>query len=90
MEAQQQQEGHHRRARSITSLQRLRPSNDQNGRPTVLNVLVSAYQVRWNTVEERLATHPHEAAILDSGGFSVLHRVLIRRIEDYPPARIYS
>ncbi|KAL3921002.1 MAG: hypothetical protein SGILL_002981 [Bacillariaceae sp.] len=90
MEAQQQQEGHHRRARSITSLQRLRNTNnnEDNRGPTVLNILVSAYQVRWRTVEERLATHPNEAAILDSGGSSVLFRALTRRIDDYPPARI--
>ncbi len=71
----------HRRARSITSLMRRQESSG----PTVLSILVSAYQVRWRNVEERLATHSFEAAQLDSSGCSVLYRALIRRHDDYPP-----
>ena len=70
-----------RRARSITSLVR----GQESCGPTVLSILVSAYQVRWRKVEERLVTHPSEATQLDSSGFSVLYLALIRRPDDYPP-----
>jgi hypothetical protein len=78
----------HRRARSITSLLAAAGNDNDNRGPTVLNVLVSAWQVRWRTVEERLSTHPHETKILDTGGCSVLYRALARRHDDYPPVRI--
>jgi hypothetical protein len=78
----------HRRARSITSILKIPGQDDLNCGPTVLNVLVSAWQVRWGSVEERLATHPQEAKILDSGGCSVLYLALSRRQDDYPPIRI--
>jgi hypothetical protein len=71
----------HRRSRSITSLAR----RQEISGPTVLGVLVTAYQVRWRNVEERLATHPSEATHIDSDGRSVLYHALVRRIEDYPP-----
>jgi hypothetical protein len=71
----------HRRARSITSTVR---GQEITG-PTVLSVQVTAYQVRWRNVEERLATHPSEATQIDSDGRSVLYHALVRRIEDYPP-----
>jgi hypothetical protein len=71
----------HRRARSITSLVRRQESSG----PTVLGILVSAYQVRWRNVEERLATHASEATQLDLSGCSVLYRALTRRSDDYPP-----
>lgn len=57
-------------------------------RETMLSVLISAYQVRWRAVEERLSTHPSEASVLDGEGRSVLHRALTRRPDDYPPVRI--
>ena len=60
----------------------------QQQRETMLSVLISAYQVRWRAVEERLATHPFEATILDCEGRSVLYRALSRRPGDYPPVRI--
>ncbi|KAG7338573.1 ankyrin repeat domain protein [Nitzschia inconspicua] len=78
----------HRRSRSITSLLSVAGHEEENQGPTVLNVLVSAWQVRWRTVEERLSTHPRETRVLDSGGCSVLYRVLARRHDDYPPVRI--
>jgi hypothetical protein len=71
----------HRRARSFTSLVRRQESCG----PTVLSILVQAYQVRWRNVEERLATHASEATQLDSSGCSVLYRALFRRADDYPP-----
>lgn len=92
----------HRRARSIgssvLSVQLLQSASittagETNGAATaatetMLSVLISAYQVRWNAVEERLATHPQETAVVDASGHSVLYRALARRIEDYPPVRI--
>ena len=71
-----------RRARSITSLVRRQESCGG----TVLSILISAYQVRWRAVEERIATHPHEAAILDKAtNTTILYTALSRRNDDYPP-----
>mmetsp|Transcript_53611 Transcript_53611/g.130577 ORF Transcript_53611/g.130577 Transcript_53611/m.130577 type:complete len:621 (-) Transcript_53611:1007-2869(-) len=67
--------------------QGLLPAQQQQ-RETMLSVLISAYQVRWRAVEERLATHPAEATILDCEGRSVLYRALSRRPGDYPPVRV--
>lgn len=88
MEQEQPPQMQHRRARSITSLHTNRTGGQEHGGTTVLHVLVSAYQVRWRSVEERLATHPIEASKLGPNGHSVLYLALVRRTEDYPPGRV--
>ena len=66
---------------------RLVPNNHQgrNGGMTVLSIMVTAYQVRWNGVLERIRSHPWEAKQLDEHGHTVLYKALSRRIDDQPP-----
>lgn len=80
----------HRRCRSITSFINARRAAIQGGlgSMTVLNIMVTAHEVRWNAVEERIASHPSEARQLDENGKSVLFLALSRRMEDYPTQKI--
>ena len=77
---------HHRRCRSITSFINARQAAIQSGlgSMTRLNIMVTAHQVRWNAVENRIASHPSETRQLDENGKSILFLALSRRMEDYP------
>ena len=77
-----------RRARSITSLLQMRRNQQGNGNPTIMSILMSSSPVPWRRLEERLATHPHEAVRIDSEGRSILDRALNQQTEVFPPFAI--
>ena len=76
----------HRRCRSITSFTNARQATIQSGlgSMTRLNIMVTAHQVRWKAVENRILSHPSETRHLDENGRSILFLALSRRVEDYP------